>query len=265
GHIACDGMYIIEDQSGREARKLDQLSLQCDHNGKKDDRRCAKGKAVPKASHSIPRDDDEIEACQHDGREHIEQPVACQRPEGGRSIAPCDGFIHRTEDNKIKRIPPLARGWHHPRRPKQQRRRRPDGEMTKIPAVLKYAGCTIRHCGEVSLSVLRQEYNRYPFFFPEYFRALVHGLPFVERPFGFVVRATLSSTADWRAIGSSAMASSVASRRLISSRRRAAVSNSRSAAASFMRFSRSAICVRRLWPMKLSFASPVSTRTWSRS
>jgi len=44
--------------------------------------------------------------------------------------------------------------------------------------------------------------------------------------------STARSTCDWRANGSSAIASSVACSRLISSRRRAAVSNSRSAAAS---------------------------------
>ena len=56
------------------------------------------------------------------------------------------------------------------------------------------------------------------------------------------------SMSDWRASGSSPTASATACRRLISSRRRAASSNSRLPAASFMRFSSSAIVACRLWP-----------------
>ena len=75
----------------------------------------------------------------------------------------------------------------------------------------------------------------------------------------------------WRClmVGSSTTASSVARSRLTSSRRRAASSKFRSAAASRIRTSRSASTVSKLWPIAIASSamppSPISTSTWSRS
>src|ERR1700722_5380005 len=75
----------------------------------------------------------------------------------------------------------------------------------------------------------------------------------------------VASMSIWRAIGSSPMASATDCRRLISSRMRAASSNSRLPAACLIRFSSSAIVACRLWPMAGASARPMSTVTWSAS
>ena len=87
----------------------------------------------------------------------------------------------------------------------------------------------------------------------------------------FVYSTAVTVAPGFFAVGSSTMASSVARRRLTSSRSRAASSKFRSCAAARMRDSRSASTASKLWPMAIwsspTPASPpsVETSTWSRS